>query len=87
MDSLPRVEAVRTARAAWKVSITWADGTKDRIGLTGLIYGSWHFRVFLGRPATFRKARVAPFGAGIEWDNGLDYVADTLKMMADAQRP
>jgi hypothetical protein len=26
-------------------------------------------------------------GGGIEWRNGLDYGADTLKMMADEQRP
>jgi hypothetical protein len=43
--------------------------------------------VFLGKPSTFRKARVVHFGAGIEWENGVDYGADTLKMMADEQRP
>jgi hypothetical protein len=31
--------------------------------------------------------RVADFGGGIEWENGLDYGADTLKVMADEQRP
>jgi hypothetical protein len=30
---------------------------------------------------------VADFGGGVEWKNGLDYGADTLKMMADEQRP
>src|SRR6266516_389049 len=87
MDTLPRLKAVSAARAPWTVNVTWADGTKDRVDLTGLIHRSRHFRVFLNRPGTFRKVRVVPFGAGIEWENGLDYGADTLKMMADEQRP
>lgn len=87
MDTLPRVKAVSAARAPWTINVTWADGTKDRVDMTGLIHRSRHFRVFLDRPAAFRKVRVAPFGSGIEWKNGLDYGADTLKMMADEQRP
>ncbi len=87
MDTLPRVKTVSAARAPWAIKVTWADGGKDRIDLTGLIHRSRHFRIFLDRPAAFRKIGVAPFGAGIEWENGLDYAADTLKMMADEQRP
>jgi len=87
MDTLPRVKAVSAASAPWTVNVTWADGTKDRVDLTGLIHRSRHFQVFLDRPTTFRKVRVVRFGAGIEWENGLDYGADTLKMMADEQRP
>ncbi len=87
MDTLPRVKTVSAARAPWTVNVTWADGGKDQIDLTGLIHRSRHFRIFLDRPAAFRKVGIAPFGAGIEWENGLDYGADTLKMMADEQRP
>ena len=87
MDILPRVKAVSTARAPWTLNVSWADGTKDRIDLTGLIHRSRHFRVFLDDPAAFRKVHVADFGGGIEWKNGLDYGADTIKMLADEQRP
>ena len=87
MDTLPRVKAVSAARAPWTLNVTWDDGSKDRVDLTGLIHRSRHFCVFLGQPSVFRQVRVAYFGAGIEWDNGLDYGADTLKMMADEQRP
>ena len=87
MDTLPRVKTVSAARAPWTINLTWADGTKDRVDLTGLIHRSRHFRIFLDRPATFRKLRVVAFGAGIEWENGLDYGADTLKTMADEQCP
>ena len=67
--------------------MTWVNGTKDRVDLTGLIHRSRHFRVFLDNTAAFRKVHLSAFGGGIEWENGLDYGADTLKMMADEQRP
>jgi hypothetical protein len=86
-DTLPRVRNVSIARAPWTLNVAWADGTKSRVDLTGLIYQSRHFRTFLEDPRAFRKVRVADFGGGIEWDNGLDYGADTLKTMADEQRP
>ena len=87
MDTLPRIKAVSAARVPWTLDVIWADGTKDRIDLTGLIYRSRHFRVFLDDPAAFRKVHVANFGGGIEWKNRLDYGADTVKMLADEQRP
>jgi hypothetical protein len=87
MDILPRVKAVSTGRAPWTLNVTWVNGDKNRLDLTGLVHRSRHFRVFIDRPAAFRKVRVAPFGAGIEWENGLDYGADTLKMIADEQQP
>jgi Protein of unknown function (DUF2442) len=87
MDTLPRIKSVAAARTPWTLNVLWADGTKDRVNLTGLIHRSRHFRVFLGNPAEFRRVRRSAFGGGIEWQNGLDYGADTLKMMADEQRP
>jgi len=86
-DALPRVKSVHAARVPWTLKVTWADGTKDRVDLTGLVHRSRHFRVFLNQPGAFRKVRVADFGGGVEWENGLDYGADTLKMTADEQRP
>jgi Domain of unknown function (DUF4160) len=87
VDTLPRIKSVSPARAPWTLRITWADRTKDQVDLTGLVHRSRHFRIFLDQPAAFRKVRVADYGGGIEWANGLDYGADTLKMMADGQRP
>jgi uncharacterized protein DUF2442 len=87
MDTLPRVRSVSAARAPWTLKVTWMDGGKDSVDLTGLIHRSRHFRSFLDEPTIFRKVRVAPFGAGVEWENGIDYGADTLKTMADEQRP
>src|SRR5258708_13297552 len=87
MDTLPGVDAVGATGAPGMLIAAWANGSKDRVDLTGLIHRSRHFRVFLDQAAAFRKVRVADFGGGIEWENGLDYGADTLKMMADEQRP
>jgi hypothetical protein len=87
VDTLPRIRSVSAARAPWMLNITWADGGKSRVDLTGLIHRSRHFQIFLKEPAAFRRIHVADFGGGIEWENGLDYGADTLKMMADEQRP
>ena len=87
MDVLPRIKSVSASRTPWTLNVTWADGTKDRVNLTGLIHRSRHFRVFLDNAAEFRKVYLSAFGGGIEWRNGLDYGADTLKMMADEQRP
>ncbi len=87
MDALPRVKSVSAARALWILNVTWADGTKGRVDLTGLIHRSRHFRVFLDDPVAFRRVHLADFGGGVEWENGLDYGADTLRMMADEQRP
>jgi hypothetical protein len=87
IDALPRVKSASAARAPWTLNVVWADGTKDRVDLTGLIYRSRHFRVFLDDPAAFRRVQVADFGGGIEWKNGLDYGADTSRMIADEQRP
>ncbi len=87
MDTLPRVEAVAAARAPWTLDIAWADGAKHRVDLTGLVHRSRIFRVFLDQPDAFRKVQVADFGGGIAWENGLDYGADTLRTLAEEQRP
>src|SRR6266849_5863540 len=87
VDTLPRVKSVSAARSPGTLNVTWADGAKDRVDLTGLMHRSRHFRIFLDEPAAFRRVHVADFGGGVAWENGLDYGADTLKMMADEQRP
>jgi hypothetical protein len=86
-DTLPRIKSVRAARPPWTLNVIWSDGSKDRVDLTGLIHRSRHFRAFLDAPPAFRRVKVADFGGGVEWQNGLDYGADTLKMLADEQRP
>jgi hypothetical protein len=78
VDALPRVKSVAAGRAPWTLTVAWADGTKSRVDLTGLINRSRHFRRFLDDPAAFRRVHVADFGGGVAWENGRDYGADTL---------
>jgi len=85
--SLPKVVAVSPARSPLTLNVRWADGTASRVDLTGLVHSSRHFRVFADDSKAFRKVRPTEFGGGIEWDNGLDYSADTLRMLADEQQP
>jgi uncharacterized protein DUF4160 len=62
----PRIKSVSAAREPWTLTVTWVDGTKDRVDLTGLIYRSPHFRIFLDHPTAFRRVRLADFGGGME---------------------
>ncbi len=87
MSKLPKIAAVSAAKAPFTLHVTWGDGKKDVVNLTGLVSLSKHFRVFLADPKSFRKVRPTEFGGGIEWSNGLDYSADSLMTLADEQKP
>lgn len=87
MTTLRISDVAPIAKTPFGLRVTWADGTQDSVDLTGLIHRSRHFRRFVDDPAAFRKASVVEFGSGIEWPNGLDYGADTLRAIADEQRP
>jgi len=87
MDQLPRVKGVKPGKLPWTLEIAWHDGSRSNADLTGLVHRSRHFRRFLEEPLAFRKVRVVEWGAGIGWDNGLDYSADTLRTMAEEQQP
>ena len=87
MEPLARVKAVSAARKPFSLNVTWNNGGKSTVDLTGLVYRSRHFRVFIDDAAAFRKVRVVNFGSGIGWENGLDYAAETLQLLADEQSP
>lgn len=87
MEPTARVKAVSAARKPLSLNVTWDGGEKSVIDLTGLVYRSRHFRVFLDDAAAFKKVKVVDFGSGIGWENGLDYAADTLKLLANEQKP
>ena len=86
MSELPKVIAVTPASAPFTLNVTWGDKTRSKVDLTGLVARSRHFRVFLSDTIAFRDVRPTEFGSGIEWKNGLDYSAATLKVLADEQK-
>ncbi|HUY03609.1 MAG TPA: hypothetical protein VMV33_10005 [Rhodocyclaceae bacterium] len=87
LTDLPRVKAVKASKKPWTLAVTWADGSRSNVDLTGLIHTSRHFRVFLAEPAAFKKVGPVGHGSGIAWDNGLDYAAATLRTLAREQSP
>lgn len=87
MEKLPTLKAATPGRKPLTLTLTWVDGSRDNVDLTGLIYRSRHFRVFTQNPGAFRDVSVTEFGGGVEWENGLDYAATGLKLLADEQRP
>lgn len=86
-EDLPRLRNVRAAKAPWTIDVVWKDGSRDFVDLTGLVHRSRHFRQFLAEPSAFRKVKIVDWGAGISWENGLDYSASTLRIVAEEQQP
>jgi hypothetical protein len=83
MTDLPRIARAR-AEAPYRIHIEWADGRKDGVDLQGVIEGFPPFAP-LRDPGLFAQAAVTGFGSGIEWPNGLDYSAASLRHLAEAQ--
>ena len=86
MDDLPRIKTVSPTSAPLTLNIEWTDGEKSKVDLTGLVFGSRHFKVFAEDPGAFLQVKPDEFGTGIEWANGLDYSASTLRMLIGEQR-
>lgn len=83
---LPRVKSVRADRKPFTLKLEWADGERSKVDLTGLVHRSRHFKVFADDPKAFACVKPDEFGTGIEWDNGLDYSAQTLRSLAGEQK-
>lgn len=87
MQKLPRLKSVKAAKAQpFVLNTTWDDGTKATIDLTGLVHSFKPFQVFIDDPKSFATVQMVDWGSGIEWSNGLDYSAHSLRLIADEQR-
>jgi len=86
MERLPTLKSAITGEKSLTLNLVWANGAQDTVDLTGLIRRSQHFKVFAENPETFCDMSVTEFGGGVEWKNGLDYSAVSLKLLADKQR-
>lgn len=69
-----------------KLTVTWRDGDVDTVDLSGVIAGFAPFAP-LQDFALFSTATVIGHGSGIEWENGLNYSADSLECIAEEQEP
>jgi hypothetical protein len=84
MIELRRIKAVR-ALPGHQLHVTWRDGNSDSVDMTGVVN---HLPLFapLKDAAAFAAVRPVAYGSGIEWQNGLDYSADSLASLAEVQR-
>ncbi len=87
MEMLPRIKAVSAAESSFVLDIEWRDGAKTKADLTGLVHSSRHFKVFVNDRQGFARVKPDEFGTGIEWENGLDYSASSLRKLSDEQKP
>jgi len=84
MTEMRRIAAAR-ALPGYRLTITWQDGGNDIVDLTGVVTTVPLFAA-LRDEATFADVQVVAYGSGIEWNNGLDYSADSLAHFAESQR-
>ncbi len=86
MTPIPRLLSVAaSATIPYTIDVVWEGGITTSIDLTGVVLREAAFAP-LRDPKIFREIRLARWGWGIEWPNGLDYAPDTLMRLAEAQR-
>ena len=83
---LPRVKAVRPGAKPYTLTVTWADGRRTAVDMTGVVARSKHFQA-LRDPKAFAAVRPITHGWGIGWAADLDYSARSLDRLAREQRP
>ncbi len=83
--TLPRLKSAKLTTTPYVIAITWENGRKETIDFTGVVMREPAFAP-LRDLAEFKKVKLAKWGWGLEWPNGLDYAPDTLARLAEAQR-
>jgi DNA-binding transcriptional regulator YiaG len=86
MTDLPWIKSVRPLPAPYGLLVVFKDGRRVTVDMTGAVHQIKAFAP-LRDPAAFRRVRVVDYGGGIGWDGELDYGADSLAALADAQTP
>ena len=64
--------------------VTWDDGVKRRVELSAQLRGPAVLDM-LNVPEVFRDVSVVLGGGGVEWLNGADYSARSLRIWSDEQ--
>jgi hypothetical protein len=83
----PRLKDVRPARAPFTLNVTWTDGRRAKIDMTGVIHRAAAFAP-LRSAAAFRDVEMVAFATGIGWPRtagDLDYSAGSLERLAREQ--
>ncbi|MFQ5764902.1 MAG: DUF2442 domain-containing protein [Rhodospirillales bacterium] len=85
-DNNPRIKAVRSGKQPYSLEVTWTNGRRTPVDMTGVVSRSEHFGALRDAEA-FAAVRVVTHGWGIGWDCGLDYSAESLDRLAREQEP
>ena len=83
-----RLESVVPFRGKrYGLKIVWDDGRVDVVDMSGVIYRYTVFAPLRGDQKLFRAVRRVDRGYGIAWGKNMDYSAQSLRRLADEQRP
>ena len=83
MKDLLKVTAVQPTSPG-HLLITWDDGVTRLVDLHTKLRGHMLLDM-LNIPEVFRDVSVVPGGGGIEWINGADFSARTLRLWSDEE--
>jgi hypothetical protein len=81
----PRIRSVRAASSPATLDVVWANGRRSRVSFAGPIARLKAFRP-LEDPTLFRSVRAIERGWAIGWTDEIEYSADALWRLAEAQR-
>ena len=85
LDELHDIRRVRPGSGPTEIVVDWDDDTRTSVDMAGVI-ARLKALAPLADAELFRKARVIDDGAAIGWPGGLDYSADSLRLIAEEQR-
>ena len=83
-----RLRSAKPVRGgAYRLKLVWQDGRDDIVDMVGVIYRYKIFAPLRGDTKAFRAVKLVDRGFGIAWSKTMDYAAQSLRRLADEQRP
>ncbi len=77
------ITAVETREPGF-LHLTWDDGVMREVDITDWLTGRPLLEL-LQVPEVFRDVQIVEGGGGLEWVNGVDFCAQSLRLHSDAQ--
>ena len=82
---LPRLVSVKACNRFPFLEVTWQDGERGEIDLSGPISTFKFYEPLRQNPELFRTVQLGDYRTDVVWDGGLDMSADTLHRLFDEQ--
>lgn len=84
-QTIHTLEGIKAGEKPFTLYVTFAGEGQTVVDMTGVVFRLKPFSP-LRNNETFRHVRVINHGGGIAWENGLDYSAEALHRLSEAQR-